>query len=99
MRILIEKSARRLRLLNDNNEAMLSYPIALGRCPLGPKEREGDGRTPEGQDFVCLKTIGKYNKDLQRSQQIYDVIVRAESLPRTATGKIKRYELQEQITG
>ena len=46
-----------------------------------------------------LKTIGKYNKDLQRSQQIYDVIVRAESLPRTATGKIKRYELQEQITG
>lgn len=44
-----------------------------------------------------LKTIGKYNKTLQRSQQIYDVIVRADSLPRTATGKIKRYELQEQI--
>ena len=44
-----------------------------------------------------LKTVGKYNKSLQRSQQIYDVIVRAESLPRTATGKIKRYELQEQI--
>ena len=44
-----------------------------------------------------LKTVGKYNKSLQRSQQIYDVIVRAESRPRTATGKIKRYELQEQI--
>ena len=44
-----------------------------------------------------LKTVVKYNKSLQRSQQIYDVIVRAESLPRTATGKIKRYELQEQI--
>ena len=44
-----------------------------------------------------LKTVGKYNKSLQRSQQIYDVIVRADSLPRTATGKIKRYELQEQI--
>ena len=44
-----------------------------------------------------LKTIGNYNKKLQRSQQIYDVIVRADSLPRTATGKIKRYELQEQI--
>jgi long-subunit acyl-CoA synthetase (AMP-forming) len=44
-----------------------------------------------------LKTVGNYNKKLQRSQQIYDVIVRADSLPRTATGKIKRYELQEQI--
>lgn len=44
-----------------------------------------------------LKTVGEYNRPLQRSQQIYDVIVRAESLPRTATGKIKRYELQEQI--
>ena len=44
-----------------------------------------------------LKTIGKNNKTLQRSQQIYDVIDRADSLPRTATGKIKRYELQEQI--
>ena len=44
-----------------------------------------------------LKTVGEYNKGLQRSQQIYDVIVRAEALPRTATGKLKRYELQEQI--
>ena len=44
-----------------------------------------------------LKTVGEYNKDLSRSQQIYDVIVRAEALPRTATGKLKRYELQEQI--
>jgi long-subunit acyl-CoA synthetase (AMP-forming) len=44
-----------------------------------------------------LKTVGEYNKKLQRSQQIYDVIVRAESLPRTATGKLKRYELEAQL--
>ena len=44
-----------------------------------------------------LKTVGEYNRTLQRSQQIYDVIVRADALPRTATGKLKRYELQEQI--
>ena len=44
-----------------------------------------------------LKKTGEYNKDLQRSQQIYDVIVRKEPLPRTATGKLKRYELQDQI--
>lgn len=44
------------------------------------------------------KTVAKYNSTLQRSQQIYDVIVRADALPRTATGKLKRYELQEQIS-
>ena len=64
MRILIEKSARRLRLLNDNDETVLSFPIALGRCPVGPKEREGDGKTPEGRYFVCLKKIGKYGPSL-----------------------------------
>lgn len=25
-----------------------AYPIALGQDPVGPKQREGDGRTPEG---------------------------------------------------
>ena len=64
MRVLIEKAARRLRLLNDNDETVLSFPIALGRCPVGPKEREGDGKTPEGCYFVCLKKIGKYGPSL-----------------------------------
>ena len=44
-----------------------------------------------------LSTIGEYNRSLQRSQQIYDVIIKKEALPRTATGKLKRYELQEVI--
>ncbi len=44
-----------------------------------------------------LKNVGDYNRNLQRSQQIYDVIVRAEALPRTATGKLKRYELESQL--
>lgn len=56
-----------------------------------------DGAAREELRTGLLKIIGDYNKDIPRSQQIYDVIVRAEALPRTATGKIKRYELQEQI--
>ena len=42
------------------------------------------------------KEVAAYNSTLQRSQQIYDVIVRSEALPRTATGKLRRYELQSQ---
>ena len=64
MRIQIKKSARRLTLYNENNEPLFSRVIALGRCPLGPKEREGDGRTPEGRYFVCLKKMGKYGLSL-----------------------------------
>ena len=41
-----------------------------------------------------MKAVGEYNKTLQRSQQIYDVIVTADKLPRTATGKLRRCELQ-----
>ena len=64
MRILIEKAARRLTLFDEENESVFVFPIALGSRPVGPKEREGDGRTPEGQYFVCLKKIGKYGPSM-----------------------------------
>lgn len=63
MNIRIEKSARRLTLLSDG-QTIFNASIALGPHPEGPKEREGDGRTPEGRYFVCLKKIGKYGPSL-----------------------------------
>ncbi len=32
-----------------------TYRIALGSDPVRPKEREGDGRTPEGSYYVCIE--------------------------------------------
>jgi murein L,D-transpeptidase YafK len=32
-----------------DGEIIRSYRVALGRDPLGPKVKEGDGRTPEGR--------------------------------------------------
>lgn len=46
-RIEVHKAARRLDLLRDG-QVIASYRIALGFAPVGNKEREGDGRTPEG---------------------------------------------------
>jgi tetratricopeptide (TPR) repeat protein len=46
-RILIEKSTRRLMLISQG-EVLKSYRIALGGNPIGPKERHGDNKTPEG---------------------------------------------------
>ena len=46
-RILIEKNTRRLMLISQG-EVLKSYKIALGGNPIGPKERQGDNKTPEG---------------------------------------------------
>ena len=54
MEILIEKSARQLTLLHEGKPLLL-FPIALGKCPAGHKEREGDLRTPEGMYYVCTR--------------------------------------------
>ena len=46
-RIVIEKAARRMQLFQDG-QPVRTYRIALGFTPAGHKERQGDGKTPEG---------------------------------------------------
>jgi len=56
-RILIEKKLRRLTLFSKG-EPLKAYRIALGGNPVGPKERQGDNKTPEG-----TYVIDSRNKD------------------------------------
>ncbi|MGH8223883.1 MAG: L,D-transpeptidase family protein [Woeseiaceae bacterium] len=46
-KVLVEKGSRRLHLLKDG-VTFRTFRIALGLEPEGPKQREGDQRTPEG---------------------------------------------------
>jgi murein L,D-transpeptidase YafK len=46
-RIVVEKSQRKL-LIFHGAKWLKTYRVALGRNPVGPKEREGDMKTPEG---------------------------------------------------
>jgi tetratricopeptide (TPR) repeat protein len=46
-KILVEKKERRLMLISKG-EVLKTYKIALGGNPIGPKERQGDNKTPEG---------------------------------------------------
>jgi len=46
-KVLVLKGERRMVLLRSG-AILKSYSVALGRNPLGPKTRQGDGRTPEG---------------------------------------------------
>lgn len=64
MRILVEKAARRLSIL-EKDRMIFECRAALGRCPVGEKRAEGDGRTPEGCYRICLiKEEGKYGRSL-----------------------------------
>ncbi len=46
-RVVVNKKARQMVLLKDD-EVIKSYQVALGSEPVGPKQRQGDGKTPEG---------------------------------------------------
>ena len=56
-KILIEKKERRLTLILKD-KLLKTYKIALGGNPNGPKERQGDNKTPEG-----TYVIDSRNKD------------------------------------
>ena len=46
-RVVVRKTAHTLQLYRGK-ELVRTYSVALGRNPLGAKDQQGDGRTPEG---------------------------------------------------
>ena len=52
--IVVKKKQRILELF-DGEQLLKTYKIALGFAPVGDKEREGDGKTPEGEFYVFTK--------------------------------------------
>lgn len=60
-RVEIVKHARTLTVYSGDTPVK-RYGIALGSAPEGDKEREGDGRTPEGDFYVCSRNpASKYH--------------------------------------
>jgi murein L,D-transpeptidase YafK len=53
-RILVIKS-RRVLIYYKNEENWKAFRVGLGFNPEGHKQREGDGRTPEGEYYICTK--------------------------------------------
>ena len=54
MRIDIYKSTREL-VLRHADGTTRKFRVGLGPNPVGTKQREGDGATPEGEYFICVK--------------------------------------------
>ncbi len=65
--ILILKKDHVLELL-AGGKVIRTYKVALGRGGLAPKEREGDGRTPEGHYIIDSRNAtSNYHKALHIS--------------------------------
>lgn len=54
-RIVVKKSERKLYLYNENQKLLKTYKIALGFAPVGTKQKQGDGATPEGEYYLTHK--------------------------------------------
>jgi murein L,D-transpeptidase YafK len=66
-KVLIQKSARQLTLLR-NGQPLRTYHVSLGSNPKGAKEREGDGKTPEGMYTIDSRNAySKYHLSLHVS--------------------------------
>ncbi len=53
-RIVIVKSTRTMTLMKDG-KTLKTYKVSLGTEPVGPKQQQGDHKTPEGEYFVDEK--------------------------------------------
>lgn len=65
-RVFIDKSERTLTLFRHERE-LKTYKVALGRNPVGHKQQEGDGRTPEGRYRIDFH---KKNSSFHRALRI-----------------------------
>ena len=78
-RVLVEKSSKKLYLLNGG-KVIREYPIALGKNPVGHKQQEGDGRTPEGTYVLdWRKADSKFHRAIHISYPNDDDITQAEA--------------------
>jgi murein L,D-transpeptidase YafK len=55
-RVVVNKSERKLFLYKEDR-VLREFEIALGLAPNGPKMREGDFRTPEGNYFLTNRRV------------------------------------------
>jgi tetratricopeptide (TPR) repeat protein len=86
--VLIVKKERQLTLLSKG-EVIKSYTIALGGNPVGPKERQGDNKTPEGTYIIDSRNSNSgYHLSLHISYPNENDKIRAKELGVSPGGDI-----------
>jgi murein L,D-transpeptidase YafK len=97
--ILIIKHQRCLQLLSGK-DIIKTFSIALGSNPLGPKEFEGDGKTPEGIYEIYHKSEqSEYYKSLGISYPNEKEKSFAEKMGKLAGGQIRIHGYKSSFEG
>jgi len=87
-KVLIEKKARRLTLFSKGQQ-IKAFKVALGRNPVGPKEKEGDNKTPEGAYIIDSRnTKSRFHLSLHISYPGIQDVQRAKQLGVPTGGNI-----------
>jgi murein L,D-transpeptidase YafK len=70
-KVVVKKAERKLYLVKKD-KPFRTYDISLGFNPQGHKQRQGDGRTPEGRYYIDWRNPGsKFRKSLHVSYPNY----------------------------
>jgi murein L,D-transpeptidase YafK len=79
-KVLVNKSESKLYVMKSG-KPLKAYKVAFGANPVGHKEKEGDGRTPEGAYLLDFKnTKSKFYKSIRVSYPNASDIAKAEAL-------------------
>jgi murein L,D-transpeptidase YafK len=94
-RIVVNKGRRQMLLLRGES-VLRQYRVALGREPVGHKEREGDGRTPEGRYAIDRRNPkSRYHLSLHISYPNADDTARARAAGVDPGGDIMIHGLKD----
>jgi murein L,D-transpeptidase YafK len=86
--VVVEKSDRELHLM-AGAQIIKTYRIALGGTPIGPKQVEGDGKTPEGRYVIDSRNPkSSFYKSLHLSYPSASDIAHAATLGKRLGGDI-----------
>jgi len=84
----------------SGGKVIKTYKVALGRGGLAPKEREGDGRTPEGRYFIDSRNAAsEYHRALHVSYPDANDRKRAAKLGVSPGGAIMIHGLPNEKNG
>jgi murein L,D-transpeptidase YafK len=73
-RIMIHKRTRILELMHAG-KVIKTYKIALGGNPVGPKMRQGDHKTPEGNYIIDSRNLqSQFHRSLHISYPMLTIV-------------------------
>jgi murein L,D-transpeptidase YafK len=98
-KVVVLKGYRRL-LLMKGDEVLKTYIVSLGEDPVGPKVRQGDNKTPEGNYVLDRHNAhSQYHRSIHISYPNAEDVARAKRLGVSAGGELYIHGLPNEFHG